>query len=30
VQNLTDSKLYDFFGVQRPGRGYYLKVVGSI
>lgn len=25
VQNLTDAKLYDFFGVQRPGRAFYVK-----
>jgi vitamin B12 transporter len=30
VQNLADAKLYDRFGVQRPGRGYYLKVVGEL
>ena len=30
VQNLTNAALYDYFGVQRPGRGYYLKLVGSI
>jgi vitamin B12 transporter len=26
VQNLTDAKLYDFFGVQRPGRAVFGKV----
>ena len=26
VDNLTDAKLYDFFGVQKPGRAFYLKV----
>lgn len=25
VQNLTDDRLYDFYGVQRPGRAFYLK-----
>ena len=25
VQNLTNNKLYDFYGVQRPGRAFYLK-----
>ncbi|MET0594282.1 MAG: TonB-dependent siderophore myxochelin receptor MxcH [Polyangiaceae bacterium] len=25
VQNLTDQKAYDFFGVQRPGRAVYFK-----
>lgn len=27
VQNLTDEKVYDFFGVQRPGRAFYLKLI---
>lgn len=26
VQNVTDAKLYDFFGVQRPGRAVFGKV----
>ena len=26
VQNLTDEKVYDFFGVQRPGRAFYIKL----
>lgn len=30
VQNITDAKLYDAFGVQRPGRGFYLKLVGEL
>ncbi len=30
VQNLTDAKVYDFFGVQRPGRAVFFKVVGEI
>jgi vitamin B12 transporter len=25
VQNLTDARVFDFFGVQRPGRAYYVK-----
>lgn len=25
VQNLSDEPVYDFFGVQRPGRAFYLK-----
>jgi vitamin B12 transporter len=25
VQNLTDARLYDFFGVQRPGRAFFVK-----
>lgn len=27
LQNLTDEKLYDFYGVQRPGRAFNAKVV---
>lgn len=27
VQNLTDEKLYDHYGVQRPGRAFYLKTI---
>jgi TonB family protein len=30
VDNLTDAKAYDNFGVQRPGRAFYLKVEGYI
>ncbi len=30
IQNLTDAKLYDFFGVQRPGRSFYLKMTLAI
>ncbi len=26
IRNLTDEKAFDFFGVQRPGRGYYFKM----
>jgi hypothetical protein len=26
VQNLTDARVYDFFGVQRPGRAVFGKV----
>jgi len=29
VQNLTDAKLFDYYGVQKPGRGVYLKVAGD-
>ncbi|MGD1894470.1 MAG: carboxypeptidase-like regulatory domain-containing protein [Cyclobacteriaceae bacterium] len=25
VQNLTNAKVFDFFGVQRPGRAFYIK-----
>lgn len=27
AQNLTDEKLYDYLGVQRPGRALYLKTI---
>ncbi|WNG34003.1 TonB family protein [Archangium violaceum] len=30
VQNLTDAAVYDFFGVQRPGRALFLKVTGEL
>ncbi len=30
IDNLTDAKAYDFFGVQRPGRAFYLKLTGEI
>ncbi|WP_437502729.1 TonB-dependent siderophore myxochelin receptor MxcH [Sorangium sp. So ce1099] len=30
VQNLTDERVYDFFGVQRPGRTLSLKVTGEM
>lgn len=30
VQNLTDAQLYDFFGVQRPGRSFWLKLTGEL
>lgn len=30
VQNLTDAKLFDFYGVQKPGRGVYLKLTGDL
>jgi vitamin B12 transporter len=30
VQNVTDADLFDYFGVQRPGRGYYFKLVGEL
>lgn len=26
IQNLTDAKVYDFFGVQKPGRTLYFKI----
>lgn len=30
VENLTDAQVYDNFGVQKPGRGYYFKVTGEL
>ncbi|WXA85980.1 TonB-dependent siderophore myxochelin receptor MxcH [Pendulispora rubella] len=30
VQNLTDAKVFDFFGVQRPGRAYFVKVTADL
>jgi TonB family protein len=30
VQNLTDARVYDFFGVQRPGRSFFLKVTAEL
>jgi vitamin B12 transporter len=29
IQNLTDAKAYDFFGVERPGRAFYVKVTAE-
>jgi len=26
VQNLLDEKIFDFYGVQKPGRGFYIKI----
>ncbi|MCY1023543.1 TonB-dependent siderophore myxochelin receptor MxcH [Pyxidicoccus sp. MSG2] len=30
MQNVTDAAVYDFFGVQRPGRSLFLKVTGEL
>ncbi|MET0342361.1 MAG: TonB-dependent receptor plug domain-containing protein [Polyangiales bacterium] len=30
VSNVSDAELYDVFGVQRPGRAYYLKLTGHL
>ena len=30
IDNVTDAKVYDNFGMQRPGRGIYVKVSGEI
>lgn len=29
VQNLSDARAYDFFGVQRPGRAFYFKTTAA-
>ncbi|MDF3064506.1 MAG: TonB-dependent receptor [Polyangiaceae bacterium] len=30
IDNVTDAKLFDNFGLQRPGRAFYLKVTGEL
>ncbi|MEM0939199.1 MAG: carboxypeptidase-like regulatory domain-containing protein [Bacteroidota bacterium] len=30
IQNLTNERVFDFFGVQRPGRAYYMKITTQI
>ena len=30
IDNFTDAKVFDNFGVQRPGRAFYLKVTGEL
>jgi len=30
VDNLTNAKAFDNYGVQRPGRAFYLKVTGEL
>ena len=30
LQNLTDAKAFDNFGVQRPGRAFYAKVTANL
>ncbi len=30
IDNVTDAKVYDNFGLQRPGRGFYVKINGEI
>ncbi len=30
VDNLTDAKVYDDFGIQRPGRAFYVKLSGDL
>jgi vitamin B12 transporter len=29
VQNVTDAKVFDFFGIQRPGRAFYFKTTAE-
>lgn len=30
IQNLTDAAVFDFFGVQRPGRSFFLKLTAEL
>lgn len=30
VDNFTDARVFDNFGVERPGRAYYMKIAGEI
>ena len=30
IDNLTDARVYDNYGVQRPGRAFYLKLTGDL
>ena len=30
VQNLADAQVYDFFGVQKPGRAFYIKLTTQL
>lgn len=30
VQNLTDARVYDYFGVQRPGRAFFIKLTAEL
>jgi hypothetical protein len=30
VDNLTDAKVFDNYGTQRPGRAFYFKIVGDL
>jgi vitamin B12 transporter len=30
IDNVSDAKAFDFFGVQRPGRAFYFKLTGDI
>ena len=30
LQNITDARLYDNFGVQRPGRAFYAKITATL
>jgi len=29
VDNVTNERAYDFFGVQRPGRGFFFKTTAE-
>lgn len=30
IQNLTNARVFDFFGAQRPGRAYYIKITTQL
>jgi outer membrane receptor protein involved in Fe transport len=30
ISNLTDAQVFDTFGVQRPGRAYYAKLIAEL
>ena len=30
IQNLADEPVYDYFGVQRPGRAFFLKTTAEL
>ena len=30
VANLTDARVFDIFGAQRPGRAYFAKITGYL
>jgi len=30
LQNLTDARVFDSFGVQRPGRALFVKISGEL
>jgi hypothetical protein len=30
AQNLTDTRVYDVFGVQKPGRAFFMKITAGL